>query len=523
MPSKVVVIGAGLSGLSSALWLAGAGCDVTVVETDDAPGGLVRTRSLAPGHRFDTGATVLTMPELVAAPMAAVGISPEDTARRLDLTRVDPTYVARFADGTSLRVPFGLENLVAEVSRTYGSSSGTDVRRLMGWLAELYDAEFDNFIDRNFAGPASYLDRLLFNDLARLIRLGGVRALTPAVARYVKDERLQRVFTFQALYAGVPPRRAAAVYGVIGHMDIGLGVQYPAGGMGRIGEVMADGVRESGGTVLMSTTATGIVRRGGQVVAVQCHDADGSTFEIEADAVVATAPIAAVADMLGDRAPRGPRWRNRRYSPSAVVIHGVAPTAVTSDWPGHHHTIDFGDAWHDTFRDLTHRPGQLMRDPSFLITRPGRTDPQHFSATRGGDERVYESVSVLAPCPNLDIAPLAWDAIVDGYVEECLTTLHRRGYEGIDSALEVLGVDHPGTWRSRGLPAGTPFSAAHSVAQTGPLRTPNVWPGQAGIVLAGAATVPGVGIPPVLVSGRLAAERLVGPNKVGTALSGLRR
>ncbi len=515
-PSKVVVIGAGLSGLSAALWLRGAGCEVTVVDAADAPGGLVRTRELAPGHRFDTGATVLTMPELVAAPMAAVGISPAETLRRLDLTQVDPTYVARFADGTSLRVPFGLDNLVAEVSATFGSSSGEDVRDLMGWLAELYDAEFDNFIDRNFGGPRSYLDGQLVTDLARLVRLGGVRALTPAVARFVKDERLQRVFTFQALYAGVPPRRAAAVYGVIGHMDIGLGVQYPAGGMGAIGEVMADGLGESGAQVLLGTRAESIVRRDGRVAAVGCRAADSSAIEIPADAVVATAPIASVADMLGEHLPRGPRWRRRRYSPSAVVIHGVAPTSVTASWPGHHHTIDFGGAWHDTFTDLTRRPGRLMRDPSFLITRPGRTAPHHFHADRDGG--TTESVSVLAPCPNLDVAPVAWDAIADAYVQECLDTLRERGYDGIDS-VEVVGIDHPGTWAAMGLPAGTPFSAAHSVAQTGPLRTPNKWPHQPDVILAGAATIPGVGIPPVLVSGRLAAEHLVGADAVGSALT----
>lgn len=518
-PSRVVVIGAGLSGLSAALWLRGAGCAVTVIEADAAPGGLVRTRTLGPGHRFDTGATVLTMPELVAAPMSAVGISAAETRRRLDLTQVDPTYVARFADGTSLRVPFGLDKLVAEVGATFGPSSGEDVRRLMAWLAELYDAEFDSFIDRNFAGPRSYLDRRLFTDLAQLIRLGGVRALTPAVARYVKDERLQRVFSFQALYAGVPPKRAAAVYGVIGHMDIGLGVQYPAGGMGRIGEVMADGLREAGAEVMMSTRAVEIVRRGGRVVAVRATDADGSPIEIPADAVVATTAVASVAQMLDGDLPRGPRWRHRRYSPSAVVIHGVMPRSVTEHWPGHHHTIDFGAAWHDTFTDLTARPGRLMRDPSFLITRPGCTDPQHFRSPRDGSGEMVESVSVLAPCPNLDVAPIAWDALADQYVEECLTTLAGRGYTDIDSALQILGVDHPGTWRAMGLPAGTPFSAAHSIAQTGPLRTPNRWPHQPDVVLAGAATIPGVGIPPVLVSGRLAAERLVGADAVGTALS----
>ena len=75
---------------------------------------------------------------------------------------------------------------------------------------------------------------------------------------------------------------------------------------------------------------------------------------------------------------------------------------------------------------------------------------------------------------------------------------------------QIAKVDDPGTWAAQGMAAGTPFSAAHTVRQTGPLRTPNLVRGTDNVVLAGSSTVPGVGIPPVLVSGRLAAARITG-------------
>ncbi|MYR05203.1 hypothetical protein GTV32_02155 [Gordonia sp. SID5947] len=254
---------------------------------------------------------------------------------------------------------------------------------------------------------------------------------------------------------------------------------------------------DAGATVTLSTRATALYRDGSRVTGVRLDSGDA----LPADAVVAAVPIAETARLLGAELPRGPRWRRLRYSPSAVVIHGLAPRSVTESWPGHHHTLDFAAAWTEKFVDLTRTPGRLMRDPSFLVTRPALSDP--------GLTGPMEPVSVLAPRPDLTTANLPWEALAGPYVDECPQTLAARGHHQIDTALRVLRVDDPGTWAAAGLPAGTPFSAAHTVRQTGPLRTPNRWPESHNLFLAGAATVPGDGIPPALVSGRLAAERVV--------------
>mgnify|MGYP001218852430 FL=1 len=510
--------GAGLSGLTAALRLRGAGCQVTVVEREDVPGGLVRTETLTPGPLSggiltgggpgplcDTGATVLTMPELIVEALGEVGVAPDEAWRRLDLVPVDPTYVATFADGTELTLPRGAAAAGDAVSAQLGGREGAGVRRLFGWLGDLYDAEFDTFIDRNFHRPSDLADRRTLTDAAALIRLGGLTSMSSKVASFIDDERLQRMFSFQALYAGVPPQRAAAIYEVIAQMDIGRGLSHPRGGIGRIGAVLADALVNSGGRLRLRTAATRIVREGGLVRGVTVAGGE----RLPADAVIATVPPPAVADLLGRPLPRGPRWRGVRYSPSAVVVHGTAPRAMTAGWPGHHHTISFGAAWAETFDDLIGKSGRLMRDPSFLITRPAFSDPDRYIAA-DADSVLVEAVSVLAPCPNLHTADLAWESITDPYVTECLRTLESRGFHGIAGGLRIARVDTPRTWASAGLPAGTPFGAAHTLTQTGPLRTPNRWPSLPNLFLAGAGTIPGVGIPPVLISGRLAAARVPG-------------
>ncbi|WP_132991568.1 phytoene desaturase family protein [Gordonia zhaorongruii] len=491
--SRVAVVGAGLAGLTAAAHLRATGADVTVFESSAAPGGLVRTETID-GHRFDTGATVLTMPELIVDTLGALGISAADARERLALRPVDPSYVMNYADGTSLSVPHDAAQIPAAVESAFGADSAHGVVELLAWLRNVYDAEYDVFIDRNYRGLADLTDTRTRRAAAELTRLGALGGLTGAVSRFVADERLQRAFTFQALYAGVPPHRARAIYAIIADMDIGRGVSAPAGGMGRLGDVLAAALTDAGVRIEYQAPVRAL-RRGsdGSVTTVVTDTGDG----VDVDAVIATTERDATAALLGS----GRRMRTLQYSPSAVVVHGLVPEGMTSRWRSGHHTVDFGAAWTQTFAEITGRDGRVMTDGSFLITRSAVADRETFVADG------LESVSVLAPTPNLISADLAWGELAGPYTAEVLRTLTGRGYPGMDE-LRISRIDHPRTWLRDGLPAGTPFSVAHSVRQTGPLRTANVWPSVPNLFLAGSATVPGVGIPPVVVSGGLAAARV---------------
>src|SRR5690606_33394580 len=122
----------------------------------------------------------------------------------------------------------------------------------------------------------------------------------------------------------------------------------------------------------------------------------------------------------------------------------------------------------------------------------------------------HEPFSVLAPCPNLESAPLDWDRLARPYLGELLALLEQRGYHGIAEHFTVDHLDTPYTWRDKGMLAGTPFAAAHLFRQTGPFRTRNLPRFADNVVLAGCGTIPGIGVPTVLLSGKLAAHRIVG-------------
>jgi phytoene desaturase len=144
-----------------------------------------------------------------------------------------------------------------------------------------------------------------------------------------------------------------------------------------------------------------------------------------------------------------------------------------------------------------------MRDPSLLVTRPTASDPSLAPAD-------HDLFYVLAPAPNLTRGVVDWSRISDAYADQLLDTVAARLAPGLRDGAEVLHVVNPADWARQGMVAGTPFALAHTFAQTGPFRPGNTVRGIDNAVLAGSSTVPGVGVPTALISGRLAADRITG-------------
>jgi len=156
----------------------------------------------------------------------------------------------------------------SEVSKFERGERTLDVLRLRAWLTELYRTEFDGFIGANFDSPLS----LVTPQLARLAALGGFRRWDKVMRRFLNDERLLRVFTFQALYAGVPPRSALAVYAVIAYMDTIAGVYFPRGGMRAVPDAMAAAAADAGVEFVYNTTVSRLEWSGSRVTARSASD-----------------------------------------------------------------------------------------------------------------------------------------------------------------------------------------------------------------------------------------------------------
>ncbi|GGQ46863.1 phytoene desaturase family protein [Couchioplanes azureus] len=485
---RVVVVGAGLAGLACALHLAGAGRQVTVVEREPLPGGRAGRLSVD-GYEFDTGPTVLTMPELIAEPLGAVG---EQLSDWLELTPLDPAYRAYYPDGSTLDVLTDTVRMAAEISRVCGPREADGYLRFVDFARKLWRLERDDFIDRNLDTPLDLLNL----GLVKLIGMGGFRRLQPKIDRYFRDPRTRRIFSFQAMYAGLAPHDALAIYAVIAYLDAVAGVYFPRGGMHAVPRALAGAAEKHGVEFRYATTVTRVETSGGRATGVVTDTGE----RIAADVVVLN-PDLPVA--LRDLLPASARPRKLRYSPSCVVLHLGSDRAYSKIA---HHNIHFGAAWKGTFDEVI-RQGLLMSDPSLLVTNPSRTDPGVAPAGR-------HSYYVLAPAPHLDLAPLAWrDGLGRRYADELLRVLEQRGYVGFRDGVEVERIITPADWAEQGMAAGTPFAAAHTFTQTGPFRPGNLHPALPNVVFTGSGTQPGVGVPMVLISGKLAASRITGSTR----------
>jgi phytoene desaturase len=481
----VVVVGAGLGGLACALHLAGAGRRVTVLEREPVPGGRAGRLSVD-GYEFDTGPTVLTMPDLVAEALGAVG---ESLADWLELTRLDPAYRAHYPDGSTLDVITEPERMAEEIARVCGAREADGYRRFVAYAADLWRLERHDFIERNLDGPRD----LLTLNLARLVLRGGFRRLETKINQFFRDPRTRRVFSFQAMYAGLAPHQALALYAVIAYLDSVAGVFHPRGGVHALPRAMAGAAEKHGVAIRYGTAAERVEVTRGRATAVITADGD----RVPADAVVLNPDLPAAYRLLPGPDPLD--RRRLRYSPSCVVLHLGSAQAYSRIA---HHNIHFGRSWRTTFDEVI-RDGRLMSDPSLLVTNPSRTDP---SLAPPGRHTYY----VLAPVPNLHRADLDWrGGLADAYADRIVGELEGRGYRDLAGA-EVRRIVTPAQWQDAGMAAGTPFATAHNLLQTGPFRPGNLHPALENVVFVGSGTQPGVGVPMVLISGKLAAARVTG-------------
>jgi phytoene desaturase len=482
----VIVVGAGLGGLSAAAHLVGRGHEVTLLEREAVPGGRAGLL-VGKGYRLDNGPTVLTMPDLLEGAFAAAGARMADF---VTIKPVDPMYRAVYEDGSVLRVWHGRERMTQEIAEVVGGKDAASFGRFCDWLERLYQAEMPSYIDTNFD---SALDLVRpYKAAFEILRLGGVRKLSTMVRRYFDDSRLQRIFSFQSMYAGLAPYEALAIYAVITYMDSVQGVFFPEGGMHAMATGLAAAVAQAGVTIRYDAQVTRILLSSGSRGRVTGVELAGGE-RLAADAVVCNPDLpVAYRTLVGLDAPRAAR--HGKYSPSCLLwvagVRGLPPAEAA------HHNIHFGHDWDGAFRALID-DGVPMPDPSILVTLHSLDSP---GLAPDGCTSLY----VLEPTPNLD-GRVDWTREGPRLLDGLKARVAALGYP---TDVEVEQVFDPLDWERLGMERGTPFALAHTFRQTGPFRPSNVDRRVPGLVFVGSSTVPGVGVPMVLVSGRLAADRV---------------
>lgn len=490
----VIIIGAGMGGLAAALRLRKLGFDVTVLEKLGRPGGRSSVLEEA-GFRVDIGPTILVMKETFDETYRALG---QDINRRIKFVPLNPNYRIYFHDDTHMDLYNSMAKLAAECERIEPGVT-TRLFRFIGEGAKKYELGMD-FVVRNY-------DRItdLANPTAalRLVETGSYQKLYAQACRYFKTDKLRKAFTFHSMFLGLSPFDALAMYSLITYADLVEGMQYPVGGIYSIIEDMVKLAGEMGVTLRTGAAVEEILIENGRTIGVRL--AGGEV--VRADVVVSNADLVYTYKKLVPARHRktytDAKLDRMEYACSGYLLYlGVDKTYPQMRHQALYFSEDYRANLVAIFRTRT-----LPADPSFHLNNPTITDP---SLAPPGHSVLY----MLAPMPSLQ-GNVDWDAAAPLVREKLLAGLERLVDPEIRKHIvwerEYRPVDFE---RDINAPYGVAFgSLSHGFFQSSYFRPHNVARDIPGLYFVGQATYPGIGMPMVLLSARLLAERLAGEQR----------
>ncbi|HEY7273414.1 MAG TPA: phytoene desaturase family protein, partial [Actinoplanes sp.] len=444
--SRIVVVGGGVGGLTTAVRLASAGHDVVVHESSTVPGGKLAVYE-RDGFRFDTGPSLLTLPQV----FDGLGLD-------LPLQRLDPVVRHVFPDGSVLDSTSDHSEFTERIGTVLGSDAAADWNRFWRRAERIWAASWRSVLQRPVR-PAT---------LAALSwRVGGLAAIAPGRSlrtlgrQYLHDRRLRMLLDRYATYTGADPRRAPAALAAIPYGELTFGGWYLPGGLGTLAEALATRCRSLGVRVEVSSPVAGICMSHARVSGVRL--ATGRV--VPADVVVSNVDALTTFRDLLPSASRLKRLADRSLA-GFVLLLGVRGT--TSDLG--HHTVFFPRDYDAEFDAVFGSVGQRARPastPAIFITRA--VDP---AVHPPGTEAWF--VLVNAPRHGTSWTCVDWSrpGLAEAYRDRVLALLAARGLD-VRDRLSFAEIRTPlDLAEATGAPGGAIYGTAGGLlrpANRGPL------------------------------------------------------
>ena len=485
---KVVVVGAGPGGLATALQLANAGCQVTVLERREHVGG--RTSSIEmDGYRFDCGPTFFLYPRVLSEIFRSIG---RDLMQEIPMVRLDPQYRLTFGGGGKLDCTPDMD----EMDRQIADFAPADVGALRRYMEEnrVKLEKFRPILESPFE---SAFDLLRPSVMGAARHVHPFRSLGKELGRYFSDPRLVIAFAFQSKYLGMSPFQCPSLFSILSFLEYEHGVWHPIGGCGQVSERMAEIARSMGVEFRLSEEVKSVELSGQKVTALETESA-----KYDADAFVVNADF---ADWMTRVVPNSKRKRwtdqkiaKKRYSCSTFMLY-LGLDGVYEDLP--HHNIHISQDYELNLREIE-QSHVLSDDPSFYVQNASVTDD---SLAPRGRSSLYVLVPVTHQHPNVD-----WNRESDRFRE---LTLDRLSAIGLSDIRDRIRVEHritPLDWETKySIYKGATFNLAHNLGQMLHLRPRNRFEDLNGVYLVGGGTHPGSGLPVIYESSRISSRLLL--------------
>ena len=479
----VVVVGAGIGGLSTALRLAGVGASVRVFDKGARPGGKMRVVEVA-GQRVDAGPTVLTMRTVFDDLFASAGLRLEDRVR---LQALEVIGRHGWTDGTRLDLHATVEGSAEAIGEVFGRRAADAFVRFSHHARDVHARVEQPFIHGRGAGIASMLRAAGWSAAAGLLRVDWHRTLWRALRSFFDEPKLIQLFGRYATYYGSSPFEAPATLAVIAHVEQ-CGVWAVDGGMIGLADAIGEALREAGVELCQDTEVTEILVEGGRACGVRL--ADGT--RVPARAVVANCdPRALQQGMLGEALRPAVRSSSRAPRSLSAMTWCMAGRPVGFDLS--FHNVFFSDDYVAEFEAL--QAGRLPEQPTVYVCA---SDRGPFTAPNGS-----ERLMCLVNAPAL--------ADAEDFTRETQTCQHRMNEQLRRCGLQIeappsqMVVTTPNDFDRMFPGSGGALYGPATHGATAPFARPGSRTSIPGLYLAGAGVHPGAGVPMAALSGRAAA------------------
>jgi phytoene desaturase len=483
--TKIAVIGSGFAGLSAAAYLAKAGFDISVIEKNASVGG--RARQLVDGdYVFDMGPSWYWMPEVFEKFFNDFGCHSSDF---YELKKLDPGFVMVFGDEENVSIPADFEEL-CNLFESIEAGSAAQLRLFLTEAEYKYRTGMDKLVYKPGLSWFEFVDWDLFKGV---FKLQVFTAFSKHVRKFFKNPRLIALMEFPVLFLGAMPQDTPALYSLMNYAGLKLGTWYPVGGFGKVIEAMKTVCERQGVRFLMDEAVTGLTVTGCEVSEVRSTKST-SMF----DGVIAAADYHHTEQQLLEPVYRNyseDYWDKRVMAPSALIFYLGVTTKLEKL---SHHTLFFDTSLERHAREIYKEP-QWPSNPLFYVCCPSRTDD-------GIAPPGHENIFILMPLAT-DLEDTK--ALREKYFNLMMDRLEK--YTGVN--IRSL-LDYQKSYCVNDFKAdynafkGNAYGLANTLMQTANLKPSIKNKKVDNLFYAGQLTVPGPGVPPSIISGKVAAAQL---------------